>query len=287
MLFIIFLSLIKISVQCTEYTTENFALRNIKNNNTDKLPVVLMHGLLSNVENMNQLKDYLITNFELDVIVPEIGDGSSDSVNMALYKQGEILCNELQNYSILQNGFNFIGISQGGILGRYYIEKCNGYKVNNFITLVTPHGGVYNKLGNLFDMYSEYNIEHRSFASYWRNPFKYDLYLELILLADLNNEGNINIDNKNNFASINNFVMVYSTVDKIVLPPESGKFSTYQVGTMDIVSLEETSVYVNLGLDKLNETNRLHVYSTNCTHDEHKDFECFKELHDMFEIFCS
>ena len=261
--------------------------------NTTSLPVVLMHGLLSNVEKMNELKLFLTTNFSLTVIVPEIGNGSPNSLFLPLSIQGEMLCNELQTFTILKDGFNFIGVSQGGLLGRYYIEKCNpynGYQINNFITMVTPHGGVYNKAYSLINMYSPYNMEHYSFTAYWRDPYNYNTYLNVTLLADLNNENiNNNINNninKNKFSSIKNFIMVYSLVDKIVLPPESGKFSTYKKDTMEIIPLEETISYYNLGLNKFMDENRLHVYTTNCAHDEHIDYKCFSTLYNMFQKFC-
>ena len=80
--------------------------------------------------------------------------------------------------------------------------------------------------------------------------------------------------------------MVYSTSDKVVLPSESGKFSTYKENTMDIIPIEETTMYYNLGLDKFKDDDRLHIYNTDCEHDEHKEYECFIKLHDMFKKFC-
>ena len=253
------------------------------------LPVVLMHGLSANKNNMDELKTYLVSTFNLDVIVPEIGDGIPNSINMPLYMQGEILCNELKQNSILSNGFNFIGVSQGGILGRYYIEKCDGYKVNNFITLVSPHGGVYKKaLGNIIDMYGEYAQSHYSFSSYWRDPYDYITYMNVTLLADLNNEilTYNSSNNMINFNSINNFVMVYSPYDLIVSPPESGIFSTYDIDSLNIIPMEDAIYYDSLGLKDMDEDNRLYTYTSNCTHDQHKNYECFILLHDMFEKFC-
>lgn len=252
----------------------------------NKFPVVLMHGIFSNVEKMNELKQY-ITNFNIIVIVPEIGNGSPNSLNIPLYEQGKMLCEELQTFTILKDGFNFIGISQGGILGRYYIEMCDGYKVNNFITMVTPHGGVYNKIGSLLKMYEKYAQSYYSFSAYWRDPYNYDEYKTITLLARLNNEieNNGNFVNKEKFNSINNFIMVYSYNDIVVSPPESGKFSTYSINTMDVIPIEETIMYINLGLDKMIQDNKIHIYKTNCTHEEHVMYKCFISLHEMFDKY--
>jgi palmitoyl-protein thioesterase len=257
--------------------------------NEPKLPVVLMHGILSNKEKMNELKSYLEINFDLNVVVPEIGNGSPNSLNLPLSDQGEILCFELNNNTMLEHGFNFIGISQGGILARYYIEVCGNYRVNNFITLVSPHGGVYNNAGLIIDMYGKFAQEHYSFSSYWRDPYDYMRYTEVALLARLNNEVETECSSmyKERFTNLSNFVMVYSTVDEILKPPESGKFSTYSIDSLDVVSVEYTSTYNNLGLNEMADRNQLHVYETNCIHSEHIEYNCIKQLHDMFKEFCS
>lgn len=253
----------------------------------NKLPTVLMHGILSNANNMNQLKNYLINEFNINVIVPEIGNGIYNSINLPLETQGKMLCMQLNTYEELSNGFNFIGISQGGILGRYYIEKCNGYKVNNFITIVTPHGGVYKPgIGKFINLYNEY-ARNLSFSSYWRDPYNYEIYKSTTLLADLNNEINLteSSNNMKNFLSIQNFIMVYSENDDIITPPESGKFSMYQVNTLNILSLELIPSFKTLGLDILKYQNKLHIYKTNCTHEEHKEYFCFIHLYNMFQKY--
>ena len=258
-------------------------------NTTPKFPIILMHGILSNQEKMSDLQLFLETSFNLNVIVPEIGNGILNSINVPLNIQGEMLCEELNNNDLLKNGFNFIGVSQGGILGRYYIERCGKYQVNNFITLVSPHGGIYiEKIAKMFNMYSKSMQEHYSFISYWRDPFNYMKYIDSILLARLNNEVNSESynENKARFTSLNNFIMVYSPSDDILHPPESGKFSTYDINSLNTISIEKTHMYDNLGLNELNNSNKIHIYATNCTHSQHKDYICFKQLYNMFEEFC-
>lgn len=253
-----------------------------------KLPIVLMHGILSNTERMYELRDYLESNFSLTVIVPEIGNGIPNSLNLPLDVQGDILCEELNKNTLLENGFNFIGVSQGGILGRYYIEKCGDYNINNLITLVSPHGGVYSRsIDNIIDVYGQFAREHYSFSSYWRDPYDFETYKNIVLLADLNNEVDIDDNNRDRFTSINNFIMVYSPFDDILKPPESGKFSTYEVDSLDVIPVEYTTMYHSLGLNKMFDNQQIYIYETNCSHAQHKDYSCFKQLHEMFEEFCS
>ena len=258
-------------------------------NISDNLPVVLMHGIISNCNNMNELKLFLEINFNLQVIVPEIGNGIHNSFNLPLNIQGEMLCNDLNSNQLLSNGFNFIGVSQGGLLARYYIERCGKYQVNNLITLVTPHGGVYKKIvGRIINMYSTYVQEHLSIGSYWRDPFNYDEYLD-VLLSNLNNEcdsSNSSI-NLQRFSKLNNFVMVYSINDDVVSPPESGKFSTYKIGSLDIIPYNNTIMYKALGLDIFDEEERISIYQTDCLHKEHTHKKCFRQLYNMFQKFCT
>jgi palmitoyl-protein thioesterase len=255
----------------------------------DKIPIVLMHGLLSNQESMFELKYYLELQFGVKVFVPEIGNGILNSINMPLYKQGDLLCSELNLNSDLKDGFNFIGISQGGILGRYYVEKCNGYPVHNLITLVSPHGGVYNKVyANSINFYGFFAQEHYSFSSYWRDPTQINLYYNQSLLANLNNEvySKYSELNKNRMLMLKNFIMVFSTNDSIVLPPESGKFSMYNNSSLNVIPYTDTISYKTLGLDILQNSGRLHIYQTNCSHDDHATYHCFKHLYEMFKTYC-
>jgi palmitoyl-protein thioesterase len=255
----------------------------------DLLPVVIMHGILSNRENMFELKTYLEIEFGVRVFVMEIGNGRLNSLNMPLSKQGDTLCGEINMNPYLSNGFNFIGISQGGLLGRYYVEKCEGYPVHNLITLVTPHGGTFNMtFANAINFYGDFAQKHYSFSSYWRDPSKLNLYNNHSLLANLNNEVYSDDSNLNRqrMLQLKNFVMVFSTIDSIVLPPESAIFGTYKNSLLNIIYYNETSSYKSLGLDQLEITGRLHMYRTDCPHDAHASYECFKHLYEMFKTYC-
>jgi len=254
-----------------------------------KVPVVLMHGILSNQQTMFELQTYLELEFGVVVFVPEIGNGKLNSINMPLYKQGQILCTELNQNPILANGFNFVGISQGGILGRYYVEKCDGYLVRNLITLVSPHGGTFNELyAESIDFYGNFAQSFYSFSSYWRDPTQLEQYYNRTLLANLNNEV-YNPDfelNQKKMLMLENLVLVFSSEDLIVLPPESGIFGTYNESSLNVIPYTDTISYKTLGLDILESSNRLHIYQTNCPHDSHAMYDCFKHLYEMFKTYC-
>lgn len=251
-------------------------------------PIVLLHGVASDAENTKELADWLKITFNRQVINIELGNGIDTSLTPMNF-QLELLCKTIYDIPELESGFDFIGMSQGGLLARGYVEYCNKYKVLNLITLVSPHGGVFYKspILNFVKIYSPEMQKKYSFTNYWRNPIDYELYLDnSTYLAQLNNERSINYDNKKNIESLKNFVMVFSPFDSVVIPPQSAIFSLLD-SELDIVPLFDTELYKQdwLGLQKLDKENKLWLYKTNCTHMEHRQPICFPQLYDILKKF--
>jgi palmitoyl-protein thioesterase len=279
-------------------------------------PVVLLHGVASDASKMNTLGNWIQDTFQTKVFNIEIGNGVKTSMYTALPIQLDELCQTIYKNNELKEGFNFIGMSQGGLLARGYVERCNEYPVKNLITLVSPNGGTILKSIDL-NMYTEFYQNHFSVSNYWRNPLKLKEYLKMCCyLPILNNEIIINSikdddvygkDNSYNdhdddddyvksndiankqreqLKTLENFVMVWSPNDGIVYPPESGKFSFYDE-FYNVIALENTDLYKTdaLGLKYLNENNKLHIHHTNCTHTQHRDPICFDQLYPIFVYF--
>jgi palmitoyl-protein thioesterase len=261
----------------------------LNNTISNNLPVVVMHGIASSSENMNEFSSWLHSTFDLEVYNVEIGNGVATSLFTPMNNQLTELCSVIYNIPQLKNGFNFIGMSQGGLLARGYVERCNKYPVNNLITLVSPHGGVYDpdKAIKLIDIYSESIQEQLSFSNYWRDPTQINNYLKKCsYLPNINNERNYNEEYKKNIEKLSNFIMVWTKNDEVLGPPESGKFSVYD-DQFNVVDLIDTNIYNYnyLGLRKLNESNRLHIYETNCSHVDHRKSVCFDQLFDIMFKF--
>jgi palmitoyl-protein thioesterase len=144
-----------------------------------QLTVVLMHGIASDKTNMNDMQTWIQESFNVSVYNIDIGNGYNTSINTPMMIQTQLLCEVISSITELSNGFNFIGMSQGGLLARAYVEKCNIPKVNNLITLVSPHGGEYDPdtLFNIINIYGPLLQSTTSFASYWRDPTRYIEYL--------------------------------------------------------------------------------------------------------------
>lgn len=58
-------------------------------------------------------------------------------------KQIEEVCRQIRNDEKLKNGFNGIGLSQGGLFMRGLLQICPHPHMRNLITLASPHQGVY------------------------------------------------------------------------------------------------------------------------------------------------
>jgi len=253
-------------------------------------PVVVLHGLESSIEKMVPLCEWIEDNFNRKVINIEIGNGEKTSLYTPLPEQLDELCDIIYNNKALENGFDFIGISQGGLLARGYVEQCNDYPVYNLITLVSPHGGAFmrDSVENNF-MYTQFSQKHISFAGYWRNPTILEIYLDIsVYLPYINNEKEHEQRDKyrNNIINLSNFVMIWSPNDEIVYPAESGKFS-FLDKDMAIIPIEETELYKDdtLGLKFLNDNTRLHTYETNCSHVDHRNPECFEQLYEILKYY--
>lgn len=254
-------------------------------------PIVLLHGLESHAENLDQLAEWIRKSFNKTVYNIELGDGDDYSMDTPIVQQIDEFKLTIENISDLSNGFDFLGISQGGLIGRGYAQYYNGntsFSINNLITLVSPHGGVFYQYLGFINLYRTNMQEKLSFTNYWRDPnnlIKYKLFSSF--LADANNEKLIkNRIYKENILSLDNFVMVYSSVDEIVKPPESGIFAFYN-SNLNVINLTDTELFKQdwLGLKSLNERNSLHMFSTNCTHVEHREPICFPQLYPILSQF--
>jgi palmitoyl-protein thioesterase len=263
----------------------------------NKLPLVMLHGIASSKDNLAVLEGMIKSNFNLEIFNLEIGDGVKDSFELNMNAQLEILCNTIYQNEKLKGGFNFLAMSQGGLLARGYVQYCNLFPVNNLITLATPHGGVFepnNVIVKLLNIYDKETQNDLSFSNYWRDAFRYDLYLtNSTYLSKLNAElmfdDTIN-EISNNLDVLNNFVLVWSPFDEVLTPPDSGKFSTYKPNENKELIVEHLFDNIifkenRLGLRTLFEQNKLIMHATDCKHSEHREPKCFHQLLPIFKLY--
>jgi palmitoyl-protein thioesterase len=251
------------------------------------LPIVVLHGIASSAENMETFAEWIQCIFQRKVYNVEIGTGQKTSLFMPLDKQLAFLCDTIYAEEALAGGFDFIGMSQGGLLARGYVERCNKYPVRNLINLVSPNGGVV--IPTNIQMYTPFYQKHLSLSGYWRDPTDLSNYFRnCSYLPALNNERltSFSTQYKANMLSLMNYVLIWSPNDEVLKPPASGKFSVFDIN-YSIIPLEKTPLYMQdlVGLRTLAERDQLGIYETNCSHVEHNDPVCFDQLYAILQEY--
>ncbi|CAF4521807.1 unnamed protein product [Rotaria sp. Silwood1] len=148
-------------------------------------PVVLMHGIISAADDMDELAGWIRTSFPgIYVVSIEIGNGKDDSFLWPVEKQVEHFCKTVLDDENLRQGFNMLGYSQGSVIVRGALEKCS-LPVHNLITLSGVHQGVFGmpylqtlpvQFRELVTKFAyEDAIQNAiSAANYWRDPDQLD-----------------------------------------------------------------------------------------------------------------
>ena len=245
-------------------------------------PVVIMHGIESNAGNMNDLANWVSKTFNRTTINVELGDGDNYSTDTPMWQQIDAFKDAVAN---LSDGFDFIGLSQGGLIGRGSVSRYNSPPIANLITLVSPHGGVYDKNLGFIDFYGPIAQSTLSFAGYWRDPthlVRYQLFSSFLPVLN----GEKPLKRNKYLQALTNFAMVFSPNDEIIKPPTSGIFETFNAD-LSVLPLENNPIYTEdwIGLKLLNETGRLHTHQTNCTHVEHRMPVCFSQLYPILASY--
>jgi palmitoyl-protein thioesterase len=239
-------------------------------------PVVLMHGILSSADDLNEIGVWFEENTGNKVYSIEIGNGQIDSIRKPMMWQLDELNSQLKTLDI-RDGFHFIGLSQGGLLARGYTERYNDPPVSSLVTFGTPHSGVY--YYDIPTVYEKYSQDHYSFAGYWKDPYRYEDYVKNASYLPFINNERVDIST-GHVISLDNFVMVWSKVDGVIVPKESCKFEFYNDNSLDIIPLKESDQYKEnlIGLKTLDETGRLHIIESDCIHVEYKTRECMESI---------
>jgi len=200
-------------------------------------------------------------------------------VNGFFYNVNEkvkLACQIFKNDERLKQGFNAVGLSQGGQFLRAYVQRCNDPPVRNLITIGGQHQGVFgfprcsganatlcDMARNMLNMgaYLGFVQERLVQAQYWHDPYYRDRYLTSnIFLPDINNEKQVNPTYRDNLMRLNKFVMVKFTQDTMIQPRESQHFGFYQSNQAVIeLKLNQTEQYQKdlLGLKTMDQRNKL------------------------------
>ncbi|CAG0882545.1 unnamed protein product [Cyprideis torosa] len=265
----------------------SYASRSIDRSTTSDgspTPVVLWHGMgdtCCNPLSLGSLMDMIgkeipgIYQLSLrfgDNFVEDMESGYFDNIN----DQIDTACKEIQVDPKLANGYNALGLSQGGLFFRGLAQRCPQPPIRNLISLGGPQQGVYGVpkcpgskyefceyMRRLLDLgaYVKWVQKMLVQAEYWHDPLALQEYREKsIFLADINNEVNINQTYVENLLQLQNLVLVKFLDDTIVSPRESEWFDFFTPGQDKIIlPLKASRMWREdrLGLQKLDSQGKL------------------------------
>ncbi|KAM7249151.1 hypothetical protein ACFE04_021576 [Oxalis oulophora] len=200
---------------------------------------------------------------------------------MSIMHQAKVLGTDLLQVSALHpEGFHVIGYSQGGLLARAMLELYPYHNVHTFISLSSPQAGQYGtRLLRMFFptlvkeeaykfLYSKVG-QYISVGNFWNDPHHRSLYLKYNkFLPVINNEAfNSSSDRKSGIAKLKKLVLIGGPDDEIIEPWQSSHFAFYNENET-VIPLQQRTIYEQdtLGLKKLDEKGRLHMFSVSGVH---------------------
>lgn len=270
-------------------------------------PVVLMHGLGASAESMSHAQGWIEADFPgIYTHNVEIGNGKDSSFFMNINLQVDEFAQTVKKDPNLAQGFNLIGHSQGGLIGRAYIERYNSPPVFNFMSWAGPMAGVYGVpdfnaicpdaecpwLNEIFSWLLEGKYEalqdHISFAAYWRDPLNATQWAKTNnFLADINNMLLVKNPNyRNNMISLNQVQLLHTSADFIVVPKVSPWFEFFADGSDSApVPFKQTDTYLGdwIGLQTLDKAGKIQLQMCNCSHQDIPRDDC-KYVYDKWTV---
>ncbi|KAK9461624.1 Alpha/Beta hydrolase protein [Lipomyces oligophaga] len=252
-------------------------------------PVVMWHGLGDDYKSDGMervaavIKEKYPDIFIHSIYLDEDPEKDSKATLVGnLNEELELVYEQLNGIPELQDGFDALGFSQGGLFFRGYIERYSSPKVYNLVTFGSPQNGVadFPPCSDFFcrrrnaviktQAYTAYAQNELTVAQYYRDPKRYEQYLEMSgFLADINNER----PDKNEtyacqIADLEKLVLYMFTEDTTVNPKESAWFADEDFETGDIIPLQERDLYKQdwIGLKSLAERGALEMLTLEGRH---------------------
>ena len=264
-------------------------------------PIAVFHGIVDSCEmkNTSILVNDLRRDLGVHVECIEIGNGFLDTFMKDLQSQVEEACEKIKSNPNFQSKFSILGISQGTLIGRYVIEKCQMQgQVMRYMSFDGPQMGIgsipkltcgsfceflVNMTAPLF-----YKLKDRiAPAAYFRYKYDQEYYMEHnTFLKMLNNENEEKEEEiKRRFSSLEKVKLIKSKDDSVIVPRESSWFMFYDFEGKEIVPLEESQFYKEdfIGLRKLIEEGKVTFTTFRDEHVIYNIVEYWEEIVPFFE----
>lgn len=225
----------------------------------------------------------------------------------------DAVCAELQRVPELENGFDAIGFSQGGLFLRALVQRCDGVEVRNLMTFGSPHMGLQQflpctsadwlcraaQLAASWGVYTPYAQTHVIQAQYFRDPKRMPEYLHAsAFLAQLNGESEptrirqhamtgssqhfLSQSNGRRLETLQNLILIRFTEEHLIDPPQSTWFGSITTEGRS-VNLTEQAIFQSdtIGLRYLWDAQKIHFGSCEGQHMQISD-ECILPLLDKY-----
>lgn len=237
----------------------------------DATPVVLMHGMGDAGANPG-MQSLARTISELypakHAVALSVADGLA-SILEPMDQQLAEFTRAVQADPKLRDGFDAVGLSQGSLIVRAYIQRVNSPPVRRFVSVCGPMEGVgtcpanplYEAICPLWKL-DKYGA-HIAFSGYWKGVDSHADYLARnVFLPDVNNELPAkNATYRANMLKLEKLVLVKAVHDTMLVPRETAQHGFWPWGKEDgeIVKMEASEGYKGdwIGLQTLDMSGRL------------------------------
>lgn len=239
--------------------------------------------------NTDVITNHLKEKLGVHVVSITTGGDESEQVYAGFYgnltAQVESVCAIIAGKEEFKDGYNGVGLSQGGLFLRAVVEQCphSGPRMKTLVTLGAPHQGVMNvplcdgmeersrwspsywacssmQAALHWGAYLPWVRSHIVQAQYFRDPYNLADYLARnVFLPDLNNEGSMHPEYGENLAQLERLALFRFSDDFTLVPRDSAWFAAY-FGD-ELVQMKDTDLYKEdqIGLRKLDESGRLNL----------------------------
>ena len=264
-------------------------------------PIAVFHGITDSCHHANTSK--LVNDLKRDLGVHveciEVGNGFWDSVFMPILKQVELACNSIKSNPHFQGKFNLLGVSQGTLISRYIIEKCDMKgQVVKYFSFEGPHMGIGSVpritcgkfcdfLNNITAPLAYKLMDKIGPLGYYKYRYDQETYQKQNkFLKMINNENEIkDEDIYRRFSSLEKVKLIKGQTDTVITPRGSSWFKFYDKEGKEIIPLKESDFYKkdNIGLRKLIEEGKVIFTEFKGEHSIYDDSEYYEEIVPFFE----
>ena len=243
-------------------------------NFSNSLPVAILHGFMQSCdhEDLENMALFISSKTGEFAKCIESGGGGVD-LSRSFEDQAKEACKIISSTPEYQNDFALVSISQGGVLARYVIEKCQMRgTVKRFVSIGGPLAGTHQLphclrgvachiLNSFADWFCYKGYVQKTFgpSGYFRVSNHLERYYNSnSVLLNVNNLKNFDQSAKDRFSSLEKLVLIQFKRDTMITPRQSAYFQELDENH-NLVEMEDTQIYKEdlFGLKTLNEQGKI------------------------------